>query len=69
MKNKKFLLNGTLLAFAGMVIIIICLISLCESVATTENLDNLVKGTHKIVNHVDSVWESQNDSIVSVSKQ
>ncbi len=68
MKKKNYSLHS-LIAFACMIILIICSINLFKSVATTENLDNIVKGTHKIVNRVDSVWASQNDSNVNVSNQ
>lgn len=59
------ILVAMLLMIVTLVLLSMCLTTMCSRLVTTDNLDKMVKGTHELVNHVDSVWQSENaaDSI------
>ena len=69
MKKKNYFLSFSVLfiAFIACTILFCCAVkNLVNSPETTKQFDNVIKHTHKIVNHVDSVWSTQNDSVTNI---
>lgn len=68
-KSNSGFVSHILVAMLLMIVVLVllstCLTTMCSRLVTTDNLDKMVKGTHELVNHVDSVWQSENaaDSI------